>query len=92
MRRSAGHRAGYSVLSPGDEKIIIEIVELLSDCGVPFTHDDLRHVIMSYLDKKEAVNQEVCGLLSWAGILSSRSGRPMLPSVPGLPVQEGGDL
>jgi hypothetical protein len=52
MRRSAGYRAGYWDLSPGDKKIIIEMVELLSDCDVPFTHDDLRHFIKSYLDKK----------------------------------------
>ncbi len=47
-----GTQGRPTVLTPEEETIIIEMVELLSDWGFPFTQDDLRHFVKSYLDKK----------------------------------------
>jgi hypothetical protein len=48
----SGAQGRPPVLSSEEEKIIIEMVEMLSDWGFPFTQDDLRHFVKSYLDKK----------------------------------------
>jgi hypothetical protein len=48
----SGVQGRPTVLSPEEEKIIIEMVELLSVWGFPFTQDDLRFFVKSYLDKK----------------------------------------
>ncbi len=40
-----------TVLNSEEEVIIIEIVDLLADWGFPFTEEDLRQFVKSYLDK-----------------------------------------
>jgi hypothetical protein len=47
-----GTQGRPAVPTPEEETIIIEMVELLSDWGFPFTQDELRHFFKSYLDKK----------------------------------------
>ncbi len=41
-----------TVLNSEEEPIIIEMVDLLVDWGFPFTDEDLRRFVKSYLDKK----------------------------------------
>ena len=46
------HMGQPTVLSEEEEKWLAEMVQLLADWGFPFTGDDLRYFVKSYLDKK----------------------------------------
>jgi hypothetical protein len=53
----SGVQGRPTVLTAEEEALIIEMVDLLGVWGFPFTKDDLRHFVKSYLDKKGVVTR-----------------------------------